>query len=154
VTVDASERPDDQKRARRESRTRHYVIGAYVLLGSGFLLLGVSLWLAIKFQHDDKTEASVGALFGGGAIAISVMAGGWALLAAAMADLQSERADLRTQLLDKQLEILGEIGISQSKALTAIADVVASDAAPPTTEEKPGAEASRQAPRGEDRSPG
>jgi hypothetical protein len=50
-------------------------------------LLGVSLWLAIKFQHDDKTEASVGALFGGGAIAISVMAGGWALLAAGMADL-------------------------------------------------------------------
>jgi hypothetical protein len=117
-------------------------------------LLGVSLWLAIKFQHDDKTEASVGALFGGGAIAISVMAGGWALLAAGMADLQSERADLRTQLLDMRLEILGEIGISQSKALTAIADVVASDAAPPTTEEKPGAEASRQAPRGEDRPPG
>ncbi len=114
----------------------------------------MSLWLAIKFQHDDKTEASVGALFGGGAIAISVMAGGWALLAAGMADLQSERADLRKQLLDMRLEILGEIGISQSKALTAIADVVASDAAPPTTEEKPGAEASRQAPRGEDRSPG
>ncbi len=28
VTVDASERPDDQKRARRESRNRPYVIGA------------------------------------------------------------------------------------------------------------------------------
>ena len=47
----------------------------------------MSLWLAIKFQHDDKTEASVGALFRGGAIAFSVMAGGWALLAAGMADL-------------------------------------------------------------------
>jgi len=57
----------------------------------------VRLWLAIKFQHDDKTEASVGALFGGGAIAFSVMAGGWALLAAGMADLQSERADLRSR---------------------------------------------------------
>ena len=89
MTVDANERPDDQKRARRESRTRHYAIGAYVL--------GVSLWLAIKFQHDDKTEATVGALFRGGAIAFSVMAGGWALLAAGMADLQSERADLRSR---------------------------------------------------------
>jgi len=57
-------------------------------------------------------------------------------------------------MLDKRLEILGEIGVAQLKALTAIAESWAPDAAPPTIEETPGAEASRQAPRGEDRPPG